>query len=143
MKKVILLSFVLLFVGACKKRICISPVSKSVIIDERCLKLQDEAMKKGLKLGVCYDGPLLVGVDIKQEEAHPDYKACRALFDEARKKCDALPPDPDSEFKTSETTIFNKDGDVFIDGELVSTKGLPLCSKCEKCKPVSPDKIRK
>ena len=143
MKKVILLSFVLLFIGACEERLCVLSESKFMILDERCLKLESEAYKKGQELGVCYDGPLLVGYDIEREEAHPDYEACIALSDEAKKQCDALPPDPDSEFKTSESTFFNKDGDVFIDGDLVSKKKLPWCDECPTCKPVSPDKIER
>ena len=110
MKKVILLSFVLLFIGACEERLCVFPESKSMILDERCLKLESEAYKKGQELGFCYKGPLLVGYDIEAKDADPNHKACIALSDEAKKQCKALPPDPDSEFKTSETTIFNKDG---------------------------------
>ena len=42
-------------------------------------------------MGVCYDGPLLVGHDIEAKEAE-DYEACLALTKKAYKKCDAYPP---------------------------------------------------
>ena len=131
MKKVILLSFILLFIGACEERLCVSTGGlKSVSIDIRCEKLQDEAMKKGVELGVCYDGPLLVGWEIDEEDADPDHKACIALWNKANKQCKALPPDPDSMKQVSDSSF----------GKRVS---LPICEKCPKCKPVSPDKIRR
>ena len=162
MKKVILLSFVLLFMGACEEKLCVSPGLKSKllnisgsinqpsrsstkfessVIDTRCIELDKEAGDEGRKAGVCYDGPLTIGLDIKEEEAHPDYATCKALFVEARKKCESLPPDPESMVQLSGSSFLHK-GKVIIDGKPVSVKDLRACEKCSNCRELSPEEIK-
>ena len=65
-------------------------------LDLRCEKLAVEAHKKGQELGFCHSGPLKME-GFGEQPKHPDPKACHALYDEAGKKCDALPqpPSPD------------------------------------------------
>ncbi len=85
MKYIITLIFILLFVSCdCKK---------SVRIDKRCMKIRAEARKKGYETGVCYKpakGELITSSEAKRLD--PDREACKAILDEAYKKCDALPP---------------------------------------------------
>ncbi len=92
---------------------------ESVTTDIRCLNLKSEAHNKGKKAGVCYDGPLTVGLD--KEAKDPDPEACKALTIEAEKKCDALPPDPDSIIQVSGSSFY---------------KGLPDCDECKDCEPI-------
>ena len=143
MKKVILLSCILLFIGACENRCrpkgANSKGLNSVIFDERCQKLRTEAIKKGKELGVCYDGPLTQGIDIKAKDADPDHIACKALLNKAQKKCDALPPDPKSKKPLSRSTTVHN-GNVIVDGKRVSKKKLPWCDECPTCKPISPNR---
>ena len=106
----------------------------------RCLDLTSEAREKGKKIGVCYDGPLTVGLDIEAKEAHPDYEACLALTKKAYKKCDTLPPDPESEIPSSRSTFVAK-GNIIVDGELVSIKSLRVCEKCANCRKLSPEEL--
>ena len=112
---IILISFFSLFLISCKTRCARS----SVTADIRCLNLKSEAIKRGKKTGVCYDGPLLKGYD--KGAIDPDPKACDALYKEAQKKCDALPPDPDSIKQLSGSSFY---------------KRLPDCDECKDCEPI-------
>ena len=162
MKKVILISFVLLFMGACEERLCVSPGLKSKllnisggtnqsarsstkfessVIDQRCLDLQTEAERKGRENGVCYDGELILGIDIEREEADPDHEACMALHKEAEEKCESLPPDPESMVQLSGSSFLHQ-GKVIIDGKPVSIKDLRACEKCSNCRELSPEEIK-
>ena len=67
-------------------------ISSSDYEDPRCTKLQRAAYEKGQSEGVCYSGPLTVGLD--EGAAHPDSEKCKALIREAGQKCVALPPAP-------------------------------------------------
>ena len=104
-----------MFLISCKTK-C---VRSSKTADRRCLDLKSEARKRGEKAGVCYVGPLTVGLD--KEAKHPDPEACRALGLEAQKKCDALPPDPDSTMYLSGSSFYKK---------------LPDCDECKDCEPI-------
>ncbi len=126
----ILMSFVFLFTVSCgKSNKCVETSNYSVTHDVRCLKIRYDAIEEGEKTGVCYDSRALnPGKD-------PDPEACKALLKEAQKKCDALPPDPES-LKTVSGTRVYKDGElVSVNGEPVS-KGLPDCDECKDCEPI-------
>ena len=112
---IILICFFSLFLISCKTK-C---VRSSKTDDIRCLDLKREARKIGEKAGVCYDGPLTVGQ--YTEVQHPDPEACQALGDEAQKKCDALPYDPDSIRQLSGSSFYKK---------------LPDCDECKDCEPI-------
>ena len=90
MKYIMPFIFFFLFVS-CKD--CIKR-NESKVIDKRCEKLDDEAYKKGVETGVCYnipeDGPVMTAAQVEQLD--PDPEACKALFADARAKCRALPP---------------------------------------------------
>ena len=118
-----------MFLISCKTK-C---VRSSKTADRRCLDLKSEARKRGEKAGVCYVGPLTVGLD--KEAKHPDPEACRALGLEAQKKCDALPPDPNSLKTFSGTRVYKGKELVSVNGEPVS-KGLPDCDECKDCEPI-------
>ena len=94
MKYIITLLFLSYFLVSCQSRLdCIKPGALgSKTEDIRCLKLEDEAYKKATEAGVCYRGPLLKGFDAGAID--PDPEACDAIYEEAEKKCDALPYDP-------------------------------------------------
>ena len=164
MKKVILISYVLLFMGACEEKLCVSKelrsklitkfkpidkptndskrIHKSTAIDIRCDKLWDEAREKGKETGVCYDGPLIVGRDIEAEEADPDYEACLDLMKEANKKCEALPYDPESIIQLSGSGFISEEG-IIIDGELITIDKLKDCEKCSNCRKLTEKEINK
>ena len=79
----------------------------STSYDKRCYKLMDEAYKKGVAIGVCYDPP--EDKTYYAEDAprlDPDHEACNALIEEASAKCEALPDDPDSIVVTSGSTFY-------------------------------------
>ena len=158
MKKVILLSYVLLFMGACEEKLCVSkelrskliakfkPLDRpkstygSKIIDIRCDKLITEAGNKGREMGVCYDGPLTIGRDIEREEAHPDYEACMDLMKEADKKCQALPYDPESVVQVSGSGFVSAEG-IIVDGVRIRIEDLKDCEKCSNCRELSPKEL--
>ena len=91
---------------------------ESKTIDVRCDKIRDEAYKKGTDTGVCYRGPLTKGLD--PEAKDPDPVACKALYIEANKKCDALPFDP----KYMDTLSGSA---TYQGGKKVSQNGRPVC----------------
>ena len=125
MKHIITLIFLFLLVacgdrpkGLCKR----SGAKNSTFYDKRCLKLRDEAYKKGVETGVCYKPPensekLIFQKDV--ERLDPDHEACNALDAEARKKCDELPPDPDSIVQTSGSATYRGGKPVMINGQPV------------------------
>ena len=128
------MSFVFLSTVACgKSNKCVDTSNYSVTLDYRCLKLQDEAYDKGTETGVCYIGPLIKG--IHDGAIDPDPEACKALYVEAQKKCDALPPDPNSLKTVSGTRVYKNGELVSVNGEPVS-KRLPDCDECKDCEPV-------
>lgn len=91
MKYIIALGFLFLL-ASCKEKEtgCIS----SVVIDRRCDKIMDEARKRGKETKVCYqpkDSEELV-FQKDRPRLDPDHEACKALREEALKKCEALPP---------------------------------------------------
>ena len=112
---IILICFFSLFLISCKTR-CDRSFKTA---DRRCLDLKREATKKGKKAGICYDGPLTIGLD--KEAKHPDPEACSDLYKDAQKQCDALPPDPDSTMYLSGSSFY---------------KGLPDCDECKDCEPI-------
>ena len=84
--------------------------------DKRCVKLDEEAYAKGVETGVCYkrpeDGPLMSASEVRR--LHPNPEACAALYDEAGRKCLALPDDPDSIVVTSGSS-FSRGGKSVCD----------------------------
>ena len=88
----------------------------STSYDKRCVKLQNEAYKKGIETGVCYDipedGPIMSVSEAERFDPNPE--ACRALLKEARIKCRALPDDPDSIVVTSGSS-FDRGGKSVCD----------------------------
>ncbi len=92
------------------------------------MKIRYDAYDKGTETGVCYRGSLIEG-------EHPDPEACKALYVEAQKKCDALPPDPNSLKTVSGTRVYKDNELVSVNGEPVS-KGLPDCDECKECEPI-------
>ena len=95
MKHIITLLFLSCFLLSCQGRLdCIKHGALgSKTEDTRCLKIRAEARKKGRETGVCYNGP---GKNLNFEEqgVDPDPEKCKAIREEAKKKCDALPFDP-------------------------------------------------
>ena len=93
----------------------------STSYDKRCLKLREEAIKKGEEAGFCYrvpEGEVIFQED--RERLDPNHEACNALYAEAEAKCEALPPDPDSIVHTSGSAIYRGGKAVMVDGK-------PLC----------------
>ena len=86
--------------------------------DSRCDIIMEKAYKKGTDTGVCYRGPLFKGRD--PEAIDPDPKACDALYEEAQKKCDALPYDPKYIETLSRTSIYKG-------GKKIAQDGKPVC----------------
>ena len=123
MKPIITLIFLFLLLS-CKEQSLArceygeSGANLSVSIDLRCEKIQDLAMAKGKEAGFCYDGPLVINLD--EGAKHPDPVACKALWDEAKKKCEALPPpSPDDIDQVSGSATYHKGKPVMVDGKLV------------------------
>ena len=94
----------------------------STFIDIRCQKFIREAREKGIASGVCYKRPENSRKIWYAEEVrrlHPDPEACQALYDEADKKCEALPDDPDSIIQTSGSAFYTPNRRVFLNGKWV------------------------
>ena len=88
-------------------------------VDIRCDKIISKALIEAHKSGFCYIGPLFKG--IHPEAIDPDPEKCDAFFEEAGKKCDALPPpNPDDIEKVSDSAIYHK-------GRKVSQNDKPIC----------------
>ena len=90
----------------------------SKTVDSRCQELRYEAYEKGTETGVCYRGPLFKGRD--PGAIDPDPEACNALYEEAKKKCEALPYDPKYITTLSGTSTYQG-------GKKVSQDGKPIC----------------
>ena len=96
---------------------------KSTSYDKRCLELQKEAGNHGREIGVCYKKPenseqTWFAKDVKR--LHPDPEACKAIYDEARKKCDALgPPGPGDLVYTSGSATYRGGKPVIVNGKPV------------------------
>ena len=92
MKYIITLIFLFLFMSyAGRHRNCMKQDAlKSIIVDIRCDKIKTEATNRGKAIGVCRSN------SAPTRSEHPDPEACRAIHAEAERKCNALPPDPDS-----------------------------------------------
>ena len=113
------------------KEFCSSPSASdpnaSIMVDGdiRCHRLDIQALADGQKQGVCDDGSLTTG----RKARHPDPEKCQALRDAAKKKCDALPPDPSMmNQKVSGSIFFKKGKPVRINGEVCT------CDKGKKAK---------
>ena len=95
----------------------------STSYDKRCVKLQDEALKTGIETRVCAkipeDAPPMTRSEAERLYPDPDPVACKALFTEARAKCDALPYDPDSIVVTSGSSFYKGGKLVMKDGKRV------------------------
>ena len=105
---------------------------RSVTEDVRCDKFYKEARDKGRATKVCYNGPLLQGYDKGSVDSNP--VACNVLYDEAEKKCNNLPKDPDSIIQVSGSATYRGGRPVMIDGKPVY--GLPYCDECKECNPI-------
>ena len=124
MKHIITLIFLFLLLS-CKEQSLArceygeSGANLSVSIDLRCEKLLDEAYDKAVKDGFCYkfkEGEVIYSENV----VHPDPEKCNALWDEAKKKCYALPPPgPDDIDQVSGSAIYHKGKPVMVDGKLV------------------------
>ena len=125
MNHIITLVFLFLLV-ACGSRPqweCVrSGAKNSTFYDKRCLKLRDEAYKKGVETGVCYKIPedseeLFFHKD--RVRLDPNHKACQALYSKAWDECEKLPPDPDSIVQTSGSATYRGGKPVLINGKPV------------------------
>ncbi len=104
MKHIMVFVFLFLFVS-CKDKNCI----KSTSYDKRCRKIQYEAYKQGRESGVCYkvpEGEAILSSDSKKLD--PDHEACNALYDEADKKCKALPPPGPDDIVYTSGSVFGR-----------------------------------
>ena len=127
MKHIITLIFLSVCLLSCEGRsklVCGGGGAKdSKTVDLRCQKLEDEAYKKGVETGVCYKIPensekLFFASEV--ERLNPDPEACKALYVEAKKKCDDLPPaGPDDIEQVSGGAVFEGNKPVMIDGKPV------------------------
>ena len=88
----------------------------STVVDIRCHRIKITASIEGKKKKYCYDGPLLKGID--KEAVDPDPVQCKALHDQAQKKCDALTPDPSMIRPVSGSVIYKGGRPVMINGEV-------------------------
>ena len=117
MKYIITLIFLFLLLS-CEGRHtrCIkNKPSNSIVEDKRCLKLKMEAARKGREMGFCRS------IDPIKQSHHPNPKACKALYAEARKKCDDLPPpNPDDIETLSGSATYRGGKPIMIDGK-------PIC----------------
>ena len=110
--KLSLILFVLLLsLSACEDNCVKKAPLNSVMEDIRCRRLKQRAVDIGVKAGFC----VYTGTN------HPDPEKCYALWDEAQKKCDELPPDPSSWRQVSGSAIYDKDGN------LLSINGQGIC----------------
>lgn len=123
MKHIITFLLFFLFVACVGRRgSCINQGTlASVRIDKRCLKIREEASRKGREIGICYkvpEGEVMMSDEV--EKLHPDPVACKALSDEAKRKCEALPPaGPNDIQQVSSSGIYHKGKLVMKDGKLV------------------------
>ena len=134
MKKVILLSFILLFIGACEKKRCVQDnrelnLTEASICEDQLI----EGIKKGFKAGICYIGPVTKGIDyigpiIKSmdisistiKNTGRNDTACIVFYEKAKYHCLSVPPHPTKMKKLNQ----------------LLKKGTPKCSECPKCDPI-------
>ena len=130
MKKVILLSFILLFIGACAKKRCVEDKKLNSSEYSICSDQLTEGLKKGFHAGVCYIpvvikginyiAPIVKTITIDGKTIGRNDELCNVFYEDARKKCESVPPNPK---KMKELNRLLK-------------KGIPKCSKCPKCDPI-------
>ena len=96
MKHIITLILLFLFVSCnrsqnlnCREPNTDDPL-ESKTEDIRCLEIQYKADEEAEASGFCYVGPLAKGLDPGAIDSDPE--KCDAFYEEAKKKCDALPP---------------------------------------------------
>ena len=89
--------------------------------DSRCLEIQGKVLKKAEASGFCYVGPLIKGLD--PGAIDPDPEKCSAFAEEAKKKCDALPPISER----PEDLEYLSGGGIFEGNKLVMKDGKPVC----------------
>ena len=91
---------------------------ESKTVDIRCEEIMAKADDEAEASGYCYVGPLLKGLD--PGAIDPDKEKCDAFYEEAGKKCDALPYDP----KYMDTLSGSA---TYQGGKKVSQDGRPIC----------------
>ena len=128
MKYIIIFILFFLFVSCTKHPRIGFPPDEGVhcyqISDLRCDKFDKEAYDKGIQTGVCYSGNFKNTGSEGYE--HPNPEACKALYAEADRKCDALPPPgPNDIVRSSGTTVYK-------DGKPVMKDGKPVCAPDKK-----------
>lgn len=102
------------------KEFCSPPGSDpdaSIMVDGdiRCHRLDIQTLAEGQKKGICDDGSLTT----ERKAKHPDPDKCQALRDAAKKKCDALTPDPSMMNQMVSGAVFFKKGEpVRINGKV-------------------------
>ena len=90
----------------------------SISSDARCDIIMEKASAEAKASGFCYVGPLLKGRD--PGAIDPDPEKCSAIYKEAQKKCDALPPPkPEDINQLSGSAIYHKGKPVMRDGKPV------------------------
>ena len=106
----------------------IPPYASMIKGDIRCHHIVQEAIGRGIKMGLCYGGNLT-----KEEGGrHPYPEKCQALRDEAQKKCEKLPPDPRIDYLASFYSNSFNDYYHYEGGYLTfECSGFPGAGKCE------------
>ncbi len=119
----------------------------STVEDIRCVKIDYIAITRGKALGYCYNGPLRRGgVDPDPRAVHPHPAKCKALLEDAKKECEALPRDNKSMVTLSGSSMYHEGVFVMANGEpvknarVVIKKGRPTLNGKE-LKPCMPEKV--
>ena len=135
MKEVILLSFILLFIGACEKNHneenrCAEDRDLNSFESSTCEEQLIEGLRRGFYKKACYTdpvikdidyiGPIVKSINIDPKTIGGNTTACNAFYEEASKKCNSVPPTP------KKMKEFN---------QLLKT-GIPKCSECLSCEPI-------
>ena len=125
----------------CIKDKSISHTNASTAIDIRCVKIKQEERAKNPD--ACKKKPgfndAIKTIHTKKEELYVSWSKCQAQKQTEKNRCDTLPPAKPEDWVPSSGSFFNFGNDwVMINGKRVKKSTLPLCSKCEKCKPVAP-----
>ena len=93
----------------------------SVSIDSKCHAIVSKAHKEAEASGFCYVGPLSKGLD--PGAIDPDPEKCDAFYEEAGKKCDALPPISER----PEDLEYLSGGGIYKGNKPVMKDGKPVC----------------
>ena len=93
----------------------------SKTVDARCEEIMSKADDEAEASGFCYVGPLLKGAD--PGAIDPDPEKCSAFYEEARKKCEALPPISER----PEDLEYLSGGGIYEGNKLVVKDGKPVC----------------